>query len=530
MPSANAMEGHIRSSLGHSAAAQKSALRLVLGDQLTSTLEIFTDCDKERDIVLLAEVAAETGYVRHHKKKIAFLFSAMRHFAKALIADGFRVQYTTLDHPDNAGSLGAEAARVARKFGLSRVVVTFPGEYRLYKEMQSWQDQFSIAVEILHDTRFLCSPREFRDWAKGRNSLRMEFFYREMRKKYRILLESDGKPVGGKWNYDAANRKPPKSGLEIPAPTTTPEDTITQDVKALVAETFSDHFGDIEPFYFAVTRDQALKVLAEFIDQRLPSFGDYQDAMLEGEPWMYHSHLSFYLNCGLLLPLECAQAAEDAYAAGHAPLNAVEGFIRQIIGWREYVRGIYWLHMPDYKTRNFFAATRPLPEFYWTAQTEMNCLKQCIGETKAHAYAHHIQRLMILGNFALLTGIHPDEVNEWYLIVYADAYEWVELPNVTGMVLFADGGYLASKPYAAGGSYINKMSNYCKGCTYKVSKKTGEGACPFNYLYWDFLIRHRDKLASNHRLGMIYKSYDRMTEDKKTAIAADAEVFLENLR
>jgi deoxyribodipyrimidine photolyase-related protein len=244
---------------------------------------------------------------------------------------------------------------------------------------------------------------------------------------------------------------------------------------------------------------------------------------------MYHSHISFYLNCGLLLPLECVKAAETAYHQEKAPLNAVEGFIRQIIGWREYIRGIYWLKMPDYSNENFFEANRKLPDFYWTANTKMNCLRQCVLETKQNAYAHHIQRLMVLGNFALLAGIDPKEVNEWFLIVYADAYEWVELPNVSGMILFADGGYLASKPYAAGGSYINKMSDYCKSCSYKVTKKNGMDACPFNYLYWDFLDRNREKLAGNHRIGMMYKTFDRMGEEKKNTVRADSKIFLSSI-
>jgi deoxyribodipyrimidine photolyase-related protein len=273
----------------------------------------------------------------------------------------------------------------------------------------------------------------------------------------------------------------------------------------------------------------ALHVLDQFIEQRLSHFGDYQDAMIQGEPWIYHSHISFYLNCGLLLPLECVQAAEKAYHQRKAPLNAVEGFIRQIIGWREYVRGIYWLKMPSYAEANFFEANRQLPDFYWTANTKMNCLRSCVLETKQNAYAHHIQRLMVLGNFALLAGIDPKEVNEWFLIVYADAYEWVELPNVSGMILFADGGYLASKPYAAGGNYINKMSDYCKNCNYKVTKKNGPDACPFNYLYWDFLDRNRNKLQSNHRIGMMYKTFDRMGEEKKIAIHNESKIFLGNM-
>jgi deoxyribodipyrimidine photolyase-related protein len=337
-------------------------------------------------------------------------------------------------------------------------------------------------------------------------------------------------PVGGQWNYDVENRKPPKGLLSIPKPYTNDTDDITRDVIELVAKIFPNHFGDLEPFYFAVRREQALLLLKLFIQQRLSHFGDYQDAMIEGEPWMYHSHISVYLNCGLLLPLECVKAAEDAYHQDKAPLNAVEGFIRQIIGWREYVRGIYWLKMPEYVEANFFNATRKLPDFYWTANTKMNCLHQCVSETKENAYAHHIQRLMVLGNFALLAGIDPSQVNEWFLIVYADAYEWAELPNVSGMILFADGGYLASKPYAASGSYIKKMSNYCKNCSYKVTNKNGPDACPFNYLYWDFLARNREKLQPNHRIGMMYKTYDRMDSDKQKTIHDDSVKLFRDIK
>ncbi|MGB0733073.1 MAG: cryptochrome/photolyase family protein [Pontibacterium sp.] len=500
-------------------------LRIILGDQLTPNISSLQGADKTNDHVLMCEVWDEATYVKHHKKKIAFLFSAMRHFADALRQDGFNLDYTTLDDPENTGSFSGEVERAIKRHQPDKIVITFPGEHRVLSEIQSWESAFNIPVDILSDDRFLSTPEDFAAWAKGRKQLRMEYFYREMRKRHHILME-DGKPTGGQWNYDADNRKTPPAGQTIPSPYQNNIDTTTQTVIDLVEQKFASHFGDLLPFTFAVTRAQALSALTQFIDQRLAQFGDYQDAMLQGEPWMYHSHLSFYLNCGLLTPLECVHAAETAYLNGQAPLNAVEGFIRQIIGWREYVRGIYWLTQPNYSELNFFNAQRPLPDFYWTAKTEMNCLSQCVQETKANAYAHHIQRLMVLGNFALLAGINPKEVNEWFLIVYADAYEWVELPNVSGMILFADGGYLASKPYAAGGSYINKMSNYCKNCQYKVSKKNGKDACPFNYLYWGFLAQHRDKLATNPRLAMIYRTYDKMTDDKKQAISDDCQRFL----
>ena len=504
------------------------ALRLVLGDQLTRDLSSLADLDPATDVVLMAEVIEEVTYVRHHKRKVAFLFSAMRHFADALRSEGIQVDYVRLDDPANSGSFGGEVARAVSRHEMRQLIVTEPGEYRVLAAMRDWQDQYDIAVEIRNDDRFMCPPERFADWADGRKQLRMDFFYREMRREHDVLM--DGKePVGGKWNYDAENRESPDLSLAVPAPLSFAPDTITKEVLALVADRCAGHFGALDDFGFAVTRAQALEVLDHFIAQRLPLFGRYQDAMIEGEPWMYHSHIGFYMNAGLLLPAEVVRAAETAWHHGHVPLNAVEGFIRQIMGWREFIRGIYWLKMPDYAEMNFLGASRALPDFYWTGATGMNCLAQSIDATRRYAYAHHIQRLMVLGNFALLAGIDPRYVNEWFLVVYADAYEWVELPNVSGMVLFADGGYLASKPYAAGGAYISRMSNYCDNCQYKVARKTGEGACPFNYLYWDFLIRNRAKLGNNARLGMIYRSLDRMAPERVAAIEADAAAFLDML-
>ncbi len=505
-----------------------SVLRVILGDQLSLSISSLEKCNQSKDLILMCEVLEEATYVKHHKKKIAFLFSAMRHFAEKLKSLGYPVSYTKLDDQENTGSFTTEVKRILNQHKIDRIVITQPGEHRVLSAIEQWQTTFQVPVDILPNNSFLCTQDDFKTWATGRKELRMEYFYRQIRKKHAILMHN-GKPIGGKWNYDTDNRKPPSKNISIPKPYKSKPDKITQTVIKLVAERFPDHFGNLDSFHFAVTRMQALQVLDRFIKERLKNFGDYQDAMIEDEPWMYHSHISFYLNCGLLLPLECIQAAENAYQNNEAPLNAVEGFIRQIIGWREYVRGIYWLNMPDYANKNFFNAKRNLPEFYWTAETKMNCLHQCISETKENAYAHHIQRLMILGNFALISGIDPVQVNEWFLIVYADAYEWVELPNVSGMILFADGGYLASKPYAAGGTYINKMSDYCKNCSYKVTKKNGLDACPFNYLYWDFLARNRDKLQSNHRLAMMYKTYDRMSPDKKQAITQDSDNFLSQL-
>lgn len=504
-------------------------LRLILGDQLSHDISSLRDVNKKTDIILMCEVWDEATYVKHHKKKIAFLFSAMRHFAQECRAQGYRVDYITLDEPENTQSFKGEVARALARHKCPDIVVTHPGEYRVLKDMQTWADEFGVPVDIRNDDRFLCEIDAFKSWAEGRKSLRMEFFYRDMRRKHKILLQKNGDPEGGEWNYDSENRSFPKMTQAVPAPAEFKPDEITRDVLKLVARKFEGHFGDLEPFGFAVTRADALKVLDRFIAQRLKYFGDFQDAMMEGEPWMYHSHLSFYLNCGLLNPMEVVKKAEAAFYAGDAPLNAAEGFIRQIIGWREYVRGIYWTFMPEYRAENFLNAKRKLPWFFWTGDTGMNCLKQCITETKQNAYAHHIQRLMVLGNFLLLAGVDPDDVNEWYLVVYADAYEWVELPNVTGMILFADGGKLASKPYAAGGAYINKMSDYCKNCRYDVQQKTGSGACPFNYLYWDFLMRNRGRLDKNPRLAMSFRTLDKMTPDKIKATQDSAEIFLKGL-
>ena len=505
-----------------------TVLRLILGDQLSHQIASLRDINIDTDIVLMAEVSAEVTYVKHHKRKIAFLFAAMRHFAEELRRAGTKVIYRCLDDQNNGGSLESELKQVIASRKISKLVLTMPGEYRLMETMRSWQSTLDVAVELREDDRFLCSLDKFNKWADGRRQLRMDFFYRDMRRDHNVLMDG-GEPVGGKWNFDSDNREPPVAGMVFPPPLQFVPDKITNDVLALVSEKCADHFGDLDDFGFAVTREQALAVLDHFVDQRLNNFGKYQDSMILDEPWVYHSHIGFYLNAGLLLPAEVISAAETAYHGGHVPLNSVEGFIRQILGWREFVRGIYWLKMPEYADLNFFEAKRDLPEFYWSGETKMLCLAQAVGATKKYAYAHHIQRLMVLGNFALLAGLSPEQVNEWFLIVYADAYEWVELPNVSGMALFADGGYLASKPYAAGGAYINRMSNYCKHCHYKVSQKNGASACPFNYLYWDFLIRNRSKLKDNARLGMMYRSLDRMDASKIAAVRHDADRFLTKL-
>ena len=399
----------------------------------------------------------------------------------------------------------------------------------MQQAIAEWPDKFACEVEILPDDRFIASRAEFRDWAEGREALRMEYFYRDMRRKTGLLMDSDGKPEGGEWNYDTENRKPPKGEMDPPERPKFAPDDITQEVITLVGEQFPDHFGTLDSFAWPVTREEAEEAADAFFAERLGQFGDYQDAMVHGEDDLWHSMLSTSINLGLLDPLDLCQRAERAYRDGKAPLNSVEGFIRQLIGWREYVRGFYWHFMPGLESDNALNAQRALPEFYWTGETDMRCLADCVRSTRDNAHAHHIQRLMVLGNFALLAGVEPRAVQDWYLAVYADAYEWVELPNVSAMVLYADGGKLASKPYAASGNYINKMSNYCKECRYSVSKKTGDGACPFNPLYWHFMHRHRDRLESNHRIGRIYSTWDRMGEEKQRDYLDSAEAFLDTL-
>jgi deoxyribodipyrimidine photolyase-related protein len=505
-----------------------STLRLILGDQLSPEISSLKDADKSRDIILLCEVFDEAVYVKHHQKKIAFLFSAMRHFAASLSDAGWNVDYVRLDQDGNSHSFSGEVARAVERHAPESVIATFASEWRVLTEMRDWENTLPCAVELRDDDRFYCSLDEFATWADGRKQLRMEYFYRELRRKTGILM-SGNDPIGGQWNYDAENRGRAPDGLEVPKHTSFVPDEITNEVLNLVEDRFGDHFGKLRPFEFAVTHEQAAYVLDRFIAERLPLFGTYQDAMVEGEPFMFHAHIGLYLNCGLLSPQQAIIAAENAYHAGAAPLNATEGFIRQILGWREFVRGLYWLKMPEYAEQNALEAHRPLPAFFWTADTKMNCLKQCVSETRDHAYAHHIQRLMVLGNFALLAGLSPKEVNEWFMIVYADAYEWVELPNVSGMALYADGGVLASKPYASGGAYIERMSNYCRSCHYKVKQKNGEQACPFNYLYWDFLIRHQDRLSGNARMGMMYRTLTKMSDEKRAAILTDSQRFLSEL-
>jgi deoxyribodipyrimidine photolyase-related protein len=496
-----------------------TALRVVLGDQLSRHLPSLAEA-VPGDVILLAEVMGECTYAPHHPQKIALVLSAMRHFADELREEGLTVRYVALDDAANTQSLTGEVERACRELSITEVVTTAAGEHRVREMQAAWPH-----VGIFPDKRFLTPTGWFARWAGGKSTLRMEFFYREMRRQHGILMDGD-KPAGGQWNFDAENRRKLPRDVAIPRPRRFPPDDITNAVIDLVRRRFGNHYGSLDGFDYPVTAQDAEAGFQDFLAHRLAGFGDWQDAMAADAPYLFHSLVSAPLNLGLLDPLALCRAAEAEYRAGRAPLNAVEGFIRQILGWREFVRGIYDLHMPRYAGLNALRATRKLPAFYWTGETKMRCMAQAIGQTLRLAYAHHIQRLMITGNFALLAGLHPDAVDEWYLAVYADAYEWVEMPNTRGMALHADGGIVGSKPYAASGAYINRMSDYCGACHYNVGEATGARACPFNALYWDFIARHAERFENNPRMAMPVRSWNKFAATKRTALRdRAAEIF-----
>ena len=499
-------------------------LVLVLGDQLSPNLSALRAADRSTDVIVMAEALGEASYVPHHPKKIALIFAAMRKFAAQLRSEGWQVRYSKLDDEDAPKSLNEALLRSAQADGATEVICTEAGEWRVIDALA----ELPLTVTTLPDDRFLASHQEFEAWAEGRKQLRMEYFYRDMRRKTGLLMEGD-QPAGGQWNYDHDNRKAPPKSVDFRGPKRFEPDAVVQEVLDLVADRFGDNFGTLEPFWFATDAGQAQEHLDHWIASGLAGFGDYQDAMLLGQPHLYHAHIGMYLNIGLLDPLRVCQAVEKAWKDGVAPLNAVEGFIRQVIGWREYIRGIYFLQGRDYVGRNELAHDRDLPASFWGKKTWMACVEAAVGQTRDEAYAHHIQRLMVTGNFALLAGIDPKQVHEWYLAVYADAFEWVEAPNVIGMSQFADGGIVASKPYVSSGNYIDKMSDYCKSCSYKVKQKTGPDACPFNLLYWHFLDRHSEKFRANPRMGNMYRVWDRMDEDRRATVLSDAENWLAKL-
>ncbi len=498
-------------------------LILVLGDQLDAASSAFVGFDPKLDAIWMAEVEEESTHVMSSKQRITLFISAMRHFAQFLQTKKWPVLYTALDSQSKAGSLSSELEKTILLKKPQHLIMVMPGESRVLTSLQSVAAKHQLNLEIRDDSHFLCTPEEFKKHIAGRKQIRLEFFYREMRQKTGVLM--DGKnPMGDKWNFDTENRGSfGKQGpTNLPQPSQFAPDSITHDVMQLVNQKFAHHPGSISTFSWPVTREHALVALDEFILHRLPFFGQYQDALWEGEVWLYHSHLSCALNTKLLHPKEVIDKAQDAYLQGHAPIEAVEGFIRQILGWREYVRGIYWTYMPEYIDRNAMHATAKLPAFYWTGKTDMACLRDAIELTLQHGYAHHIQRLMVTGLYALLLGVTPKEVHAWYLGVYVDAVEWVEVPNTIGMSQYADGGLMASKPYIASGKYIDRMSNHCKGCKFNPAESTGDNACPFTTLYWDYLNKHSDTLAKNPRMLMQLKNLHRLTAEKKEEITLQA--------
>ncbi len=499
-------------------------LVLILGDQLDPASAAFDGFDPAVDVIWMAEAREESTHVWSHLARSALFLAAMRHFRDAQRAQGRVVLYRELDAADHTGTLAGELAAAVRALRPQRLVVVEPGEWRVAEALRQTARACTVSLEVRPDRHFLCSRETFAAHAAARRQLRLEFFYREMRRWHRVLMEG-GAPAGGAWNFDAANRESfGRAGPgRVPPPRGFAPDAVTREVLGLVQRQLTGHPGRLDRFDWPVTPAEAGAALEDFIVHRLPLFGRYQDALWTGEPWLYHSRLSAALNLKLLDPRRVLAAAEAAWRrAGHAPLAAVEGFIRQILGWREYVRGVYHLFMPEYRERNALGADRPLPRFYWTGETDMNCLREVIGQTLALGYAHHIQRLMVTGLFALLLGVRPQEVHAWYLAVYVDAVEWVELPNTLGMSQYADGGVMASKPYIASGRYLQRMSNYCAGCRYDPALAVGPRACPFTTLYWDFLQRHECRLRPHPRLGMQLRNLARLGAAERAAIRLQA--------
>ena len=506
-------------------------LVVVLGDQLNLLSSAFDDFDRERDLVWMAEVAGEATHVLSHKVRITYFLSAMRHFAEEVRERKYKIEYRRLDETDNRGALDLELQGALERLKPRSLVIVEPGEHRVRAMVEAVARASGVSLDMRADRDFYCSRHDFKEWVEKHPALRMEFFYREMRKRSGVLMER-GKPAGGKWNYDPENRKTfgkAGPGPLLAKPLAFAPDAITSDVIALVERRFPTHPGTLEHFDFPVTAKESTAALSDFVANRLAHFGSYQDAMWTDEGLLFHSRLSAPMNLKLLDPRAVVMAVEDAYQRGDAALAAVEGFIRQIIGWREYVRGVYWTFMPEYLQRNALNARERLPDFYWNGETDMNCLRQTIGQTLRYGYAHHIQRLMVTGLFALLFGVDPIEVHRWYLAIYWDAVEWAELPNVTGMSQFADGGVMGSKPYVASGKYIHRMSNYCEGCRYRPDESTGEKACPFTNLYWDFLLRHEKELKGNQRMSMQLRNLARIGGEKRTAIQEQAGAFRESL-
>lgn len=504
-------------------------LRLILGDQLNIHHSWFKEINKEV-IYVMFELQQEQNYVTHHIQKIVAFFVAMRAFANQLKKDGHQIIYYKINQPENEGALNTMLHKIIAEHKISAFEYQYPDEYRLDEQLKEICHSLSIETTAVDTEHFLTSRTALGDFFEGKKTYVMEPFYRNMRKKLNLLMDQ-GEPLGGSWNYDQENRK--SFDHKVPLPPIHFHLKKVNEVKEEIDAAGIHYFGNIEvnAFNWPSNREEALADFQQFLSTRLKHFGTYEDAMLMQHTVLFHSRISFALNCKLVHPLEIAEQS-IRYREEHPEeisIPQIEGFIRQVIGWREYVRGIYWKHMPAYKKLNYLKASRPLPSWYWTGNTKMNCMKNCLGNSLDNAYAHHIQRLMVIGNFSLLAGLDPDQVDEWYLGVYADAIEWVELPNTRGMSQFADGGIMGTKPYVSSANYISKMSNYCKTCSYSSKEKTSDHACPFNSLYWNFYETHRSKFQSNPRVGMVYRLLDKMKEEEKHALFSKAKMILENI-
>ncbi|HEX4880638.1 MAG TPA: cryptochrome/photolyase family protein [Limnobacter sp.] len=502
---------------------------LVLGDQLDLSNPALLANPPGSASVLMIESILESKVVWVHKARIAVFLAAMRHFAQVLRQAGYTVHYSCLGDSGQHSLAEVLAAR-CEQLGIESLDMAEPGEWRLEQDITAMARQRKLKLRMLEDSHYLCTRSEFAQWAAKYKQLRMEYFYREMRKRTGVLMHGD-EPVGGQWNYDADNRCAyPKEGPGHIAPHAVfKPDELTQGVLDEVTQRFADHPGSLQNFAWPVTRAQALHALDVFVKTRLPNFGQYQDAMWTNTPFGWHSLLSVAINLHLLNPREVIARAEEAHAQGLVDLPSAEGFIRQILGWREFMRGVYWLDMPGMRQANALDAQLDLPAWFWTGKTRMRCMSDSIGQTLDHGYAHHIQRLMVIGNFALLAGLSPQQVEDWFLAVYVDAVEWVELPNVAGMALFANGGRFTSKPYISSGAYIKRMSNYCKSCPYDAAQKTGDKACPFTTLYWGFLDRHEAMLAANPRTGLMAKNIARLKPDERDSLRQQVKLTLKKL-
>jgi deoxyribodipyrimidine photolyase-related protein len=497
-------------------------LLVVLGDQLDAEAPALRHLDRRKDALLMLEVRGEAEHVPSHRQRTTLFLSAMRHFALERLAEGLPVAYVRLDERANTQSLESELERILPRLRPARVRVVQPGEHRVEEALHAACRRRGTPLQILPDESFTCSLEEFNNWAEGRKSLVMEHFYRWRRRTLDIMLAPGGGPLGGEWNFDSRNRLSFRKAPKVRPPYRSRPDAVTREVMEEVEKAWPGAYGRMKGFGWPVTRRQAKRALADFIEHRLARFGTYEDAMWTGQPFLYHSALSAALNLKLLRPRECVDAALQALAEGRAEINNVEGFVRQLIGWREFIRGVYYREGPGYVRRNGLEQSGRLPEFFWTGETRMTCLSQCLNQVLDHGYSHHIPRLMVIGNFALTAGVDPAEVQRWFLAMYVDAVEWVTAPNVIGMSQHADGGVVGTKPYVASGKYIRRMSNYCETCAYDPESRTGKDACPFNTLYWDFLLRHRVRFARNHRMSMMLRNLDHIEERERKQIRARA--------